>query len=128
MFRITLGLLVCLCTPIAVRAAEPPKAEPLQLPTDFEAKAAEYVAARVKANQFNGVVLVAVDGQPVFRRGYGLANSDYDIPNTPKTKFRVGSVSKQFTAAAILKLEEQGKLKLTDPVGKYLPDCPQAWA
>jgi CubicO group peptidase (beta-lactamase class C family) len=128
MFRITLGLLVCLCTPIAVRAAEPPKAAPLQLPADFDAKAAEYLAARVKVSHFNGVVLVAVDGQPVFRRGYGSANLDYDLPNTPGTKFRVGSVSKQFTDAAILKLEEQGKLAVTDPVGMYVPDCPEAWA
>jgi CubicO group peptidase (beta-lactamase class C family) len=49
------------------------------------------------------------------------------VPNTPDTKFRLGSISKQFTASCILRLEEQGKLKVTDPVKKYLPDAPPAW-
>ena len=63
------------------------------------------------------------DPQPRLRlRQHGMGH-----PNTPDTKFRLGSISKQFTAACILRLEEQGKLKVTDPVKKYLPDAPAAW-
>jgi CubicO group peptidase (beta-lactamase class C family) len=49
------------------------------------------------------------------------------VPNTPQTKFRLGSITKQFTAALVLQLEEQGKLKVTDPISKYIPDSPPAW-
>src|SRR5437588_4554801 len=77
--------------------------------------------------KFMGSVLVAKNGKVILSRGYGFANMEWDIPNTPDTKFRLGSISKQFTAACILKLEEQGKLKVTDPVKKYLPDAPPAW-
>jgi hypothetical protein len=49
------------------------------------------------------------------------------LPNTPSVKFRLGSLTKQFTAAGILLLEERGKLKVEDPIGKYLPDAPEAW-
>lgn len=102
------------------RAGEPP--------AGFEAKAKEYMAAREKLNQFSGAVLVGFDGKPVFRGAYGTANYDFDQPNTPATKFRIGSVTKQFTAVAVLMLEEQGKLATSDPIGKHLPDCPKAWA
>ena len=60
-------------------------------------------------------------------KGYGSANLEWDIPNSPSTKFRLGSITKQFTAACILLLEERGKLKVEDPVKKYLPDAPAAW-
>ena len=60
-------------------------------------------------------------------KGYGLANLEWDIPNSPSTKFRLGSITKQFTAASILLLEERGKLKTDDPVKKYMPDAPAAW-
>lgn len=69
-------------------------------------------------------VLVLKDGQPVFRRGYGLAVLEDGIPAGPKTNYRLASVSKQFTAAAILLLAEDGKLSLDDPVKKWLPGLP----
>lgn len=106
--------------------AAPP--DPVTPPADFAARAEAYMAAQAAVNEFTGVVLVAVDGQPVFRRAFGYANRDWDIPNTPDTKFRIASVTKQFTSAAILLLEQQGKLKATDPVGKHLPEVPKAWA
>jgi CubicO group peptidase (beta-lactamase class C family) len=59
--------------------------------------------------------------------GYGFANLEWNIPNSPTTKFRLGSLTKQFTAASILLLEERGKLKVDDPVKKYMPDTPPAW-
>lgn len=77
--------------------------------------------------KFMGTVLVARDGQVLFSKGYGYANLEWKIPNTPDTKFRLGSVTKQFTAASILLLEERGKLSVTDPVKKYMPDAPAAW-
>lgn len=96
-------------------------------PSGFALKAAAYMQERVRVTGFSGAVLVAHDGKPVFRQSYGMANHEFNIPNTPTMKFRVGSVGKQFTSAAILLLEQRGKLKLTDPVGKYLSHWPKAW-
>ena len=79
------------------------------------------------ANHFMGSVLVARDGQILFSKGYGSADLEWNVPNSPATKFRLGSVTKQFTAASILLLEERGKLSVNDPVKKYLPDAPPAW-
>src|ERR1700720_3778285 len=56
-----------------------------------------------------------------------MANAEHQVPNTPETKFRLGSITKQFTAMAILILQERGKLALEDPIGKYLDDAPAAW-
>lgn len=95
--------------------------------SDLASKAAEYMQERARVAGFSGAVLVARGGQPVFRRSYGLANHELGIPNTPAMKFRLGSVGKQFTSAAVLLLEQRGKLKLTDPAGKYLSDWPKAW-
>ena len=69
-------------------------------------------------------VLVLQDGQPLLRRGYGLADLENPAPVTPATNFRLASVSKQFTAAAILLLAQDGKLSLDDPVRKWLPSLP----
>ncbi len=81
----------------------------------------------VANHQFMGSVLVARDGQVIYSKGYGSADLEWDVPNSPGTKFRLGSVTKQFTAASILLLEERGKLSVNDPVKKYLPDAPAAW-
>ncbi len=77
--------------------------------------------------QFMGSVLVAQENEIILNKGYGLANLEWDIPNTPSTKFRIASLTKQFTAAGILLLEQQGKLKTSDPVKKYFPDAPATW-
>src|SRR5262245_34658242 len=81
----------------------------------------------VSNKQFMGSVLVARGSDLLFNKGYGSANLEWQIPNTPSTKFRLGSVTKQFTAASILLLEERGKMKVDDPVKKYMPDAPAAW-
>lgn len=65
---------------------------------------------------------LARNGQPVLTRAYGLANLEYDVPNTPETIFESGSVAKQFTAAAVVLLAQDGKLSLDDDVRKYLPE------
>ncbi len=78
-------------------------------------------------NQFMGCILVARGDEVLISRGYGSANLEWRIANTPATRFRLASITKQFTAASILLLEERGKLKLDDPIGNYLPDVPAAW-
>jgi CubicO group peptidase (beta-lactamase class C family) len=87
----------------------------------------DVVQSYVRNRTFMGTVLVARDSDVILSKGYGSANLEWDIPNTPATKFRLGSLTKQFTAASILLLEERGKLKLDDPIKKYLPDAPAAW-
>jgi CubicO group peptidase (beta-lactamase class C family) len=75
--------------------------------------------------QFNGSILVSEQGKIIYKKGFGMANMEWGIPNTPDTKHRLGSVSKQFTAFLILKLVEEGKLKLDTPISAYLPDYPK---
>ncbi|MGB8130466.1 MAG: serine hydrolase [Candidatus Angelobacter sp.] len=87
----------------------------------------EQIVQSYVPSKFMGTVLVAQDGKVLLDKGYGFANLEWDIPNTPTTKFRLGSITKQFTAASILLLEERGKLKVEDPVKKYMPDAPAAW-
>lgn len=87
----------------------------------------EVVKAQSAGDRFMGSVLVAKDGAPVFEQSSGWANIEWKIPNTAVTKFRLGSMTKQFTAAAILLLEEQGKLKVEDPLSKFIPSAPEAW-
>ncbi len=77
-----------------------------------------------KDNEPGATVLVAKDGKPVFRKGYGMANLELGVANEPDMVFRLGSISKQFTAVSILMLYEQGKLDLDDEITKFLPDYP----
>lgn len=73
---------------------------------------------------FNGAVLVAEDGVPIYESGFGEAVMEWDVPNTPDTKFRIGSVTKQFTAALVLQLVEEGRIDLDAPVTAYLSEYP----
>ena len=72
--------------------------------------------------QFNGSVLVAEKGKIIYEKGFGLANMEWAVPNQPDTKFRIGSVTKQFTAALVLQLVEEGKIKLDAKITDYLTD------
>jgi CubicO group peptidase (beta-lactamase class C family) len=76
------------------------------------------------ADAFSGTLLVAKDGKPIFKRAYGLASKAYNVPNRIDTKLNIASTTKMFTAVAIFQLIEQGKLSLTDTIGKILPDYP----
>lgn len=76
--------------------------------------------------QFNGSVLVAENGQIIVKKGYGMANMEWSIANAPDTKFRLGSITKQFTAMLIVQLAEKGTLKLDATISTYLPDYPKA--
>ncbi|MDQ3064142.1 MAG: beta-lactamase family protein, partial [Acidobacteriota bacterium] len=73
---------------------------------------------------YSGAVLVAQNGEIILQKGYGLADRERKIQNTPATHFNVASVGKIFTAAAVLKLEMQGKLKTSDLISKYLGEFP----
>jgi CubicO group peptidase (beta-lactamase class C family) len=87
----------------------------------------DYVSAAVKRSRFSGSVLIARDGKVLVSRGYGMANREDEAPNTPRTKFRIGSLTKQFTAVAVLMLQERGALSVQDPICNYLPQCPPGW-
>ncbi len=72
--------------------------------------------------QLDGSVLVADHGKVLYHRAFGLANREWQIPHTTDTSFRIASLTKQFTATLVLQLAEQGKLRLADPIGKYVPE------
>jgi len=90
----------------------------------LEARVAAYVEPYVRTNNFSGVILVTRDGRPLFRRGYSSAVREFDIPATPETKFHVASVAKSFTAAAIMLLEQRGRLRTSDPLDRFIPGYP----
>jgi len=77
--------------------------------------------------QFSGSVLIAHNGQLLLNKGYGMADWDHQVPNTPRTRFYLGSSTKQFTAMAILILQQRGKLHLVDQLCAYITHCPPAW-
>ena len=76
---------------------------------------------------FNGNILVAIDGQPIFIKSYGLANLELSVKNTKDTKFCIGSLTKQFTSMAIFILYERGAIKLDDKITKYIDNLPTSW-
>lgn len=82
----------------------------------------ELMSAYYDYGQFNGTVLVAEKGSVIYKKGFGLANMEWNIPNQPDTKFRLGSITKQFTSMLIMQLVEQGKIKLDGKLTDYLPD------
>ena len=84
------------------------------------ARMEEVIQSHVHDSTFMGSVLVARDAEIILNKGYGFANVEWQIPNAPATKFRLGSLTKQFTSASILLLAERGKLSLEDHVKKYL--------
>ena len=89
---------------------------------DHAAKIQEVLSLAHKYRQFNGSALIAENGKVVYKGAFGMANMEWNIPNTPDTRFRLGSITKQFTATATLQLVEQGKIKLDGKITDYLPD------
>ena len=107
-------VLVLVATPVAAQRLTPPPDTKARIDKHFE--------------RFTGrpgcAVGAAVDGATVLAAGYGVADLEHNIPITAETVFEPGSVSKQFTAAAVLLLAQQGKLSLDDPIRKYIPEVP----
>jgi CubicO group peptidase (beta-lactamase class C family) len=85
----------------------------------------QYMQAQTNVNEFSGTVLVAQKGTVLYKKAFGQANREWNVANTVQTKFRIGSLTKQFTAAAILQLAEAGKLTLEDKLSKYFPGFPK---
>jgi CubicO group peptidase (beta-lactamase class C family) len=110
------------------RTKEPSSALDIALHRMGEKDALQALAGRAKKlarnGQFSGAVLVAKNDQVLFRRAYGLADRKRGIPNTPRTRFRIGSMNKMFTAVSVLQLVEAGKVELAAPLGKYLTEYP----
>ena len=88
----------------------------------------EVVEAEADTGKFMGAVLVAKGDEPMLNKAWGSADLEWDIANTTDTKYRIGSVTKQFTAVSILLLKEQGKLDLDAPISTYLEGTPETWS
>jgi len=91
---------------------------------NLESKIDAILSSTYKLNEPGISILIAKDGEPIYKKAFGIANMELDIPLKTDNVFQIGSITKQFTAIAILILEEQGKLKLTDDILKYIPDYP----
>ena len=85
------------------------------------------LAQMTQDGTFTGSVLIAQDGKTLLGKGYGLADRLQGIPNTPQTRFHLGSMTKQFTAMGILILQSKGKLSVQDPICNFFEDCPKEW-
>lgn len=83
----------------------------------------EHCLSLAQSGDLNGCVLVSSEGRILLSKGYGMASFEKGIPNTPQTKFRIGSLTKQFTAMAIVKLHELKLLNVDDSISKYVTGC-----
>jgi CubicO group peptidase (beta-lactamase class C family) len=111
----------------SLTATESPPSSPTLEPEDPASKIDQILNFLVERESFTGAVLVARNGEVLLSQGYGLADRDKNLPNTPQTKYRLASITKQFTAIAILMLQAQNKLKVQDPICRYVPECPALW-
>ena len=84
----------------------------------------KYLTQLATDKSFSGGLLIIKDGKKIFSKGYGWANQEHKIPFTPSTLASIGSITKAFTAAAIMKLYEQKKLSISDPLKKFFPNVP----
>lgn len=113
---------------VAIEMRAIPRPEGFSLPhlsqSELLTATRKKIEEEVAADRFSGAVLIAKDGKPIFAEAYGLADRERKIPNTVKTRFRIGSMNKMFTAVSVLQLVQAGKIKLTDPIGKYITDYP----
>lgn len=118
-FKVAVTVLVALLAQTGAVSAQTPQA----------AAADRAIRAEMATQHIPGAAVAVIDkGRVAFARGYGMANVEHAVPVTPDTVFQSGSVGKQFTAAGILCLVEDGKIRIDDPVAKYLPEVPASWA
>jgi CubicO group peptidase (beta-lactamase class C family) len=115
----------CLCAFIALAAAGPLAAAPATPdPAALERRIDDYLAPLTRTNNFAGVVLIARGDEILLQKGYGLASVEHAVPHGPSTVFHIASVSKPFTAAAIMRLVERGAIDLHAPLSRMLPGYP----
>jgi CubicO group peptidase (beta-lactamase class C family) len=120
-------LLVSVTAAIALLFGTPSIAQSDLDSSDAAHRIAEYLDAINELGPFNGVILVAKKGKIVAANSYGMADFEFQIPNSPKTKFRIASVTKPITATAVMLLADDEKLSVDDPINKHLRNCPDAW-
>ena len=131
---LALWLLLCVllvaCAPVS-NEPRPPTATSAQTSeatlTPLGARLDAYLSGLAQSGDLRGSVLVARGDTVLLSNGYGVADEASGAPNTATTRFRIGSITKQFTAMAILILQEQGKLRVEDSICRYMSDCPEAW-
>ena len=97
-------------------------------PTELAAEVEAFVKKLAAEDAFSGSVLLAKDGQVLYKGAFGTANKDFGVPNNIDTKFNLGSMNKMFTAVAVAQLVEKGKISYDDPLAKFIPDFPNAEA
>lgn len=117
----------------ALETRIPPQSSATSLPSQTQAadlvlEIDAYLNTLADNGDFSGSVLIARHGEVLLRQGYDFADREQKRPNTPQTKFRIASLTKQFTAMAILILQARGKLNVQDHICAYLSECPAAWA
>ncbi len=120
LIEIVIGATLLACAPV-----ESPTATPI--PQDVISSIDAYLDDLAKEGAFSGSVLIAQGDSVLLSAGYGMADVENDVPNTPETRFRLGSVTKQFTAMAVLILQAQGKLDLEEQACSHIPECPDDW-
>ena len=118
------GLSVSACARQEAEAAVVSPSEALEADFSQLGQRLDYLAAQ---DRFMGVVLVARGDQVLFRQAYGMADREGGAPLRPDSRLRLASISKQFTAAAILHLQDEGKLSVEDPVCRWITPCPAGW-
>lgn len=118
------GLVLCLFVAAGPAFAEAAPAS--SSPSALAARLDALVTAEVPADGPGVAVIVVQDGQVLLRKGYGKADLERDVPVSPEMVFRIGSITKQFTAVAVLQLVRDGKVRLDDPLSRFVPDFPGA--
>ena len=129
LFSIILSLLLAGCSISSIFQTPTPATLPPRPVIEPEAinRLDEKLAQMTQVGTFSGSILIAQDGKTLLNKGYGLADRTQGIPNTPQTRFHLGSMTKLFTAMGILILQSQGKLNVQDPICNFFEDCPQEW-
>ncbi len=125
----TIPMVAATITPIqlvVLKDDAPPALDPIEVgAVGAESTLDQHIRDLVNAGLFSGSVLVAKQGQILLRRGYGMTNAT--TPNMATTRFRIASITKQFTATLVLRLHEQGRLNIDDGICNYIEACPNAW-
>jgi CubicO group peptidase (beta-lactamase class C family) len=121
---ILVAITVCLMTSFANSQQIAANSNGVVINNDTCRKIDDYLTDLQNKKDFSGGLLIIKDGKKIFSKGYGLADKENKIPFTPSTLASMGSITKAFTAAAIMKLKEQGKLSVDDPLKKFFPNIP----